>query len=230
MSTLHILLRVPFSDCSGVIKWMTTKQGRITCAEHQEDEDISSTHCHVAFETDVSKEAIRKQLIKYSLGGPKHSIMEKVLKTHELYDYIELSKYCIKGDKTQIRVTSLSHEEVEDLEKKWINRVKKYDFGPPDMGTDVVTNVTVNSATQEISGGSQWDILMASFKLRKDHKSMKMDDIRRWIKSFYLQQKKPIPRQGDTNRYAYSLYAICQEKTTYEWISLIDEHEQLHMP
>lgn len=229
MPTLHILLRVPFADCSGVIEWMKTKSGRILCAEHLEDEEITSTHCHVAYETDVSKEAIRKQLIKHSLGGPKHSIMEKVLKTHEPYDFIELTKYCIKGVKSQVRVTSLSHEEVEDLEKQWINRVKKYDFGPPDLGTDVVTNVTINTVAQQSSGGGQWDTLMAAFKLRKDHKKMTMDDVGRWIKSFYLQQKKPIPRQGDTHRYAYSLYAICQEKTTYEWISVVDSHERLYM-
>jgi len=225
MPTLHILLRVPFADCSGVIQWMKTKSGRILCAEHLEDEEITSTHCHVAYETDVSKEAIRKQLIKHSLEGTKHSRMEKVLKTHELYDFMELAKYCIKGDRHQLKETSLTSEEVIQLEKAWVNRVKKYDFGPPDATTDVVTNVAVNSATQEISGGSQWDILMSAFKSRHDYKKMNMGDIRRWIKSFYLQQKKPIPRQGDTNRYAYSLFAIFQEKTSYEWIPLVDEHE-----
>lgn len=71
--------------------------------------------------------------------------MEKVLKTHELYDFMELAKYCIKGDRHQLKETTLTNDEVVQLEKAWVNRVKKYDFGPPE--TDGVTNVTVNGAT-----------------------------------------------------------------------------------
>lgn len=227
MNCLHIVLRVPFSDCSGVITWMKTKSRRILAGEHAADEEVKNTHVHIALEPIVTREAIRKQLINNSLGGQKHQIMEKVLKTHETYDFIELAKYIIKGFTTNLRETSLSHAEVEDLAKAWKRHVKHTDFGEPDL---VIRDQSLgdNSATKEISGGTEWDKLMASYITRKDFKQLNMREIKRWINSYYLQQKKPIPRTGDSNRYAFSLWAIVQEKTKYELQELVDEHAENH--
>lgn len=221
MNCLHIVLRVPFSDCSGVITWMKTKSDRILAGEHAADDEVKNTHVHIALEPTVTREAIRKQLINHSLGGQKHQIMEKVLKTHETYDFIELSKYILKGFTTNLRETSLSHAEVEDLAKAWVRHVKHTDFGEPDL---IIP--PDDSATQEISGGTEWDKLLRIFRKRHDHKDMNMLRIKRWINSYYLTREKPIPRIGDTRRYAFSLWAIAQQKTDLKFQEIVDEHAQ----
>jgi len=222
---LHVVLRVSFSDCSGVIAWMKTKSRRILAGEHAADDEVKNTHVHIALEPTVTREAIRKQLINHSLGGQKHQIMEKVLKTHEPYDFIELSKYILKGFMDNLRATSLSYPETLELAKSWKRHVKHTDFGEPD---DLKIDPSDNSATTEISGGTEWDKLLREYQKRKDHKEMNMREIKRWINSYYLQQKKPIPRTGDANRYSFSMWAIVNEKTQYELQELVDEHAENH--
>lgn len=227
MNCLHIVLRVPFSDCSGVIAWMKTKSRRILAGEHAADEEVKNTHVHIAIEPHVTREAIRKQLINNSLGGQKHQIMEKVLKTHETYDFIELSKYILKGFMDNLRATSLSYPETLELAKAWKRHVKHTDFGEPDL---VIRDQSLgdNSATKEISGGTEWEKLLREYQKRKDHKEMNMKEIKRWVNSYYLQQKKPIPRTGDSNRYAFSLWAIVNDKTKYELQEIVDDHAEQH--
>lgn len=223
---LQIVLRVPFSDCSGVIQWMRLKGGRILCAEHEADEDIKSTHCHVAWEPPVTKEAIRKQLITNSLGGQKYSIMEKVLKTHEVYEFTALAKYCIKGDPKQVCETSLTQSEVADLAKQWVNRTKKLDVDLTKH--DIITGEIIKESN-ESSSGTEWEKLMSALKKRPDAQKMNMADIKRWIKSYYLGFKRPIPRNGDLNRYSYSLWAIQNNKTSYEDIFKADAQAETYM-
>lgn len=222
---LQILFRVPFSDCSGVIQWMRLKGGRICCAQHDADEDVKTTHCHVAWEPPVTNEAIRKQCITNSLGGQKYSILEKVVKTHELYEFMELAKYCIKGDPKQVCETSLTQSEVEDLAKKWVNRTKKLDVDLTKH--DIITGETIKM--QESSSGTEWEKLMSALRKRPDAQKMNMADIKRWIKSYYLGFKRPIPRNGDLNRYSYSLWAIQNSVTSYEDIFKADEQADSHM-
>lgn len=222
---LQIVFRVSFSDCSGVVQWMLSKGGRIVCAQHEADDEIKTTHCHVAWEPPVTNEAIRKQCITNSLGGQKYSIMEKVLKTHEPYEFMELAKYCIKGDPQQLRETSLTQSEVEELAKQWINRIKKLDVDLTKH--DIVSGETV--IIQESSSGTEWEKLMSALKKRPDAQKMTMADIKRWIKSYYLGFKRPIPRNGDLNRYSYSLWAIQNNKTSYEDIFTADSQAEAHM-
>lgn len=208
---------------------MKTKSDRILAGEHAADEEVKNTHVHIALEPTVTREAIRKQLINHSLGGQKHQIMEKVLKTHEPYDFEQLSIYILKGFITNLRETSLSHTEVEDLVKAWKRHVRHTDFGEPDLiiPPDAPASPD-NSATTtaEISGGTEWDKLLCLFRKRHDHKDMNMLRIKRWINSYYLTREKPIPRIGDTKRYAFSLWAIAQQKTDFKFQEIVDEHAE----
>jgi len=217
---LQIVIRVPWADCSGAVLDVSASSRRFLAAEHEADDEIANTHVHLAVEPTITKEGIRKKLIKHSLGGQKHSIMEKVLKTHEIYEFMALAKYCIKGDKTQIRHNSLSLEETDELAKTWINRTKKLDVDLTKH--DIITKETVViSSTYK----SEWEKLLAAHEKWPNHNKMNMAEIKRFIKSFYLKDKRPIPREGDTNRYAYSLWALANHKYDYDGVEDADKHQ-----
>ena len=209
MACLQIVLRVPWADCSGAVLDVSASSRRYLATEHEADDEIANTHIHLAIEPNITKEGIRKKLIKHSLGGQKHSIMEKVLKTHEKYEFMALAKYCIKGDKTQIRHNSLSLEETDELARTWVNRTKKLDVDLTKH--DIITKETVVIASTTLK--SEWDKLLDAYETVPDNKKMNMAELKRWIKCRYLTQRRPIPREGDTNRYAYSLWAIGNNKT-----------------
>jgi len=217
MECLQILLRVPYSDCSGVVAWMKSKAHRITVAEHLEDDDVKTTHCHIAIEPQVSTEAIRKQLIKNSLGGEKHSIMTVCMATKIKYEFMLLSKYCIKGNPAYIRETTLGGDEVTELAKAWVNRVKK-------MDVDLTNHDTITGKSIPVSSMSEWDKLLHYFKKDTKHLEYKMPQVRKFIISYYLRQQKPPPRAGDTNRYTYALWAITHNKTDMSDVGEVDTH------
>ena len=222
MKCLQILFRVPFSDCSGFVSWLAGVSYRITVGQHDSDDDIKTTHCHIAVEPKVSNEAIRKQIIKHSLGGEKYGITEKALKTHVLYEYRDLVKYIIKGDPENVKHTSEHNELILELSKEWVNRAKKLDVDL--TNTDLVSGHTGITGSNVVvdNNKSEWDKLLSKFQKRVNNTHMTMAQIKKWIKSVYLEKHKPIPRDGDTNRYAYSLWAIINDKTAYECIGHCD--------
>lgn len=225
---LHILIRVPFDDCSGVVHWMKSVSSRILCGQHDADEEIKTTHCHIALEPTVSNEAIRKQLIKHSLGGQKYSIMERVLKTHELIQYKPLCVYIVKGDPTHVKLTTETHDDILRIASEWKNRVKKLDVDLTNSNEESGhTGITGSNVTLNTDNKSEWDKLLSKFQKRPNNTDMTMAQIKKWIKSVYLEKHKPIPRDGDTNRYAYSLWAIINDKTSYECISHCDSQANI---
>jgi len=157
-----------------------------------------------------------------SLGGTKMSIMTTCHKTGEIYEYTPLAKYCIKGDRTQLRLTTLSEEDIVLLEKQWVNRAKKFDHDLNAPETAIVTSRVVSPKTE-------WEKLLKEHQRHARYLDMNMADIKRFIKSFYLKQQKPIPREGDTRRYAYSLWALAQQKTDEIGVVEADGHEIIYM-
>lgn len=104
--TIQILIRVPYEDCSGFCAWMMTKSGQVLVGQHDADEEVTSTHCHLAVKDPCGLEGIRKQLIKHSLGAEKHSIMTKTKKGRVPYSWWKLCVYIIKGDMSNYRAHS----------------------------------------------------------------------------------------------------------------------------
>lgn len=228
MKCLQILFRVPFSDCSGIVSWMSGVSYRITVGQHDKDDDIKTTHCHIAIEPKVSNEAIRKQIVKANLAGDKYSIMEKVLKTHELYEYRDLVKYIIKGDPLHIKYTTEHNDVILELSKEWINRAKKLDVDL--TNTDSVsghTGITGSNVVVEKENDNVFDKLLKKFEKRVNNTDMTMYQIKKWIKSEYLTKRKCIPREGDTNRYAYSLWSIVNNKQEYDDIDSCERQKEI---
>lgn len=120
-ATLQIVIRTPYEDCSGFVSWLSTKSDAIVACQHDADDDVKNTHVHVAVLRPCGVEGIRKQLVKNSLGGEKSSIMQKTLKTRKPYDFYELAKYCVKGDSTTIRHTSLGEQMMKEMQAAWVS-------------------------------------------------------------------------------------------------------------
>jgi len=205
---------------------MKTKATRYVICQHDADDDVKATHCHAAFEHDLSRTAIEKAYKRYDLSGTDVSIMEKTQKNDDLglprlaYDFDLLAKYCIKGDPHNLRETTLDDQMVTQLAKQWVNRVKKLDVdlnGPVTESQRSVFNQTSKS---------EWEKLLYKFEADKGHDTMSMPNIKKWIKSYYLKQRKPIPREGDTKRYAYSLWALAHDKTDLDEITEVDNHAE----
>lgn len=76
----------------------------------------------------------------------------------------------------------------------------------------------------------EWKKLLVAFDdywyEDESHRRYNMAQIESWIKSYYLSRSRPIPRAGDSRRYAYSLWAIMNEKVEYRDIATADAHEK----
>lgn len=215
METWQIVMRMPYQDCSGVIQWLKGKAHRILVTQHDADEDIKSTHCHIAIEPSISDEGVRKHLKLNNVGGVKYSIMKTCLNTKTKYLFDPLAVYCIKGDKSQVVCTTLEDDRILHYESLWVNRVKKLDVDL--TTTDIITGSKIETYKTE------WDRILSSFKKTPDSEKFTMMKIRKYVISYYLQQSKPPPRAGDVNRYSYALWAIVRNKTDIEDIQEIDE-------
>lgn len=97
------------------------------------------------------------------------------------------------------------------------------------LDADLTENIaTVASAPSvaAVVGSSEWDKLKASHVRREGYRNMTMEQIKRWIKYYYLSQGRCIPREGDTRRYAYSLWALAHFNVLQEDnIATADNHE-----
>ena len=199
---------------------MKTRAHRLLAAEHLADDDVKNTHIHVAIEPTVTTQAIEKQFAKHNITGDQRSIMKTCMKKMDglekaKYEFMALAKYCIKGDKTQIKESTLDEDDHIILEKQWINRVKKYDFGAPETTLET-------AAWTEPARTGEFDKLLHAFKNKSDRLQYDTTRIRKFVISFYLKQEKPPPRAGDLARYVYALYAIINKSVEEQDIQEVD--------
>lgn len=221
---LQIVIRLPWQDASGVVTWMKTKAHRLLAAEHLADEDVKNTHIHIAIEPTVTTQAIEKQLAKHNITGNQRSIMTACMKKMDglekaKYEFMALAKYCIKGDKTQIKESTLDEDDHIILEQQWINRVKKYDFGAPETTLEAAAWTETERASARTG---EFDKLLQAFKNKTDRLQYDITRIRKFVISFYLKQEKPPPRAGDLARYVYALYAIINKNVEEDDIQEVD--------
>lgn len=230
MPTFQIVLRRNYTDISGFSDWLKKHSTRYLISQEDADDDVKSTHCHAAIEHNITAQAISKASKKFDLSGSDISIMEKTKKSdnqpeRQPYDFDLLAIYCLKGDKHQLRDTSLDDQMVDEITKKWVNRAKKLNVdlnGPITLSQQQVFN-----PPSEIK--SEWTKLLTEFEKRSDYKTASMPTIQKWIKSYYLQQRKPVPRQGDCARYTYSLWALGHDKTHEEDIHEADDEASRYL-
>lgn len=111
-----------FQDLSGVLKIWQSHCVSYLVAQHDADEKVSRTHCHILIgDSDVGKEQLRRILkseIK-DLDRRDAFILEKNMKTKEPYDRKKLLRYILKGTCPAYLVKNISDEEIAEARQSW---------------------------------------------------------------------------------------------------------------
>lgn len=190
-------------------------------------EQASKEHYHICFETTSCEQTIRTRILS-SLNIPKTTRGKG--NTH----------YCLKWDKYKnwnpeyaaksgdiISSLGFSQDEIEDAifrgSIKYNKEKDENSYGTSIDITNGTHQVTVVSPPQR----TEWDRLLSSY--RTSGHTGSMINIKRWIKSYYLKQEKPIPREGDLRRYAYSLYAIINKQTSEDDQQVLEEQQEVYL-
>lgn len=107
------IVRQPYADCSGFIQYLTTVCDRVLVGQHDADEKVTTTHCHIMMVSPaVTTQAIEKARKKFSITGAGNSLMKVTEKTRVPYEYFLLGKYCLKGVRSNL-VFSFSVPDVD---------------------------------------------------------------------------------------------------------------------
>jgi len=94
----HIVIRLAYTAIITFCNYLDESSVKYIVAQHDADEDIKTTHCHIAVDYEMTKTALQKAMKAANVSGrDKSSVMEKTLKTKELYDYDKLAVYMSKG-------------------------------------------------------------------------------------------------------------------------------------
>ena len=190
-------------------------------------EQATKEHYHICFETDQCQETVRARVLT-TLNIPKTGRGQG--NTH----------YCLKWDKYKnwapeyaaksgdiVSSLGFTLDEIEDaIWRGSIKYNKQVDKEAKGTSIDVAPHqVTDNTVAHPYKG--EWDRLLECY--RKSGHAGSMINIKRWIKSYYLTREKPIPREGDIRRYAYSLYAIINNKTSEDDQQVLEETQEIYL-
>lgn len=96
------------------------------CGQHDEDDEIATTHCHVMMvEPKITSQSIDKARKKFGLLGQGNSLLKKTLKTREDYDEQVLGSYITKGKIENIQsYKGYQHHDLVMFCKTWVPREK----------------------------------------------------------------------------------------------------------
>jgi len=208
--TIH--LRITPADLSGITleAIVAVVSGwSDTWAIYQEHED-TNLHYHIGIENVKCSEKTCRNHINDSFQLPKN-VRGQESKYYALkYDkYKEWDIAYVAKDGTQVAYSGYTPEFLEVAEMrgalKWPKKIK-----PRQVDAAAIPAGTAAASVPKKE--SEFERLVEAFELRPNHMDATMEQIKRWINSFYLKQRKCIPRLADSARYAYSIYAIYHEK------------------
>lgn len=120
---LHVVLRKPFQEIKAFAEWAKEQTLNYLVGEHEADPEIETTHCHILLEgLKVTKEALRKQILKVSPGRGQYVIMEKTQKARLPYDRNYLGVYILKGKCATANATSFDDVQLALWASKWVDQ------------------------------------------------------------------------------------------------------------
>lgn len=200
-------------------------------------------HLHYVIEADMSESSIRQYITKYFTipkGGKGKSQLYS-LKQIDADEFFNATDYTCKYGNI------LHHTYDEEFIQESIKRgAAKYLKTPPlvvweGIDESASKDILIEKISGEQSGSSvaakretqtefeklhiafiEYD-LVNPWQKQYAERPYTMVWLKQFIKSYYLSKGRPIPRSGDTNRYAYSIYAISNNKTSMDDM---DEHDR----
>ncbi|UAU47005.1 Rep [Chicken proventriculitis-associated circular virus 15] len=181
---------MPYMDISGIIILWSKSCESIIVYEHESDEEVKTTHVHLLMiNSEYATPEPLKRLFYKNLSTDRKG-NDLWAWTHETVPDLTFITYMSKGILAPKFINNISTQEVEKARLNW-----------KQSGAVPKTND---------SNKSEFTLLLEAYEKQYKAKlvTCNMSEIKQWIKSRYLSQRKAIPRGSDTNRYAYSIYAI----------------------
>lgn len=118
---LQTILHKPYEAIKALAEWLKENTLQYIIGEHPADEKVKTTHCHILIEgLKVSREALRKQVIKYSPGQGQNATMAKSQRLKLTYTREHLAKYIVKGNVNHVKSSSFNDVEHARWASLWI--------------------------------------------------------------------------------------------------------------
>lgn len=198
-----MIVRKPYQDISQeFLRWLSANVDHYLIGEHEADEDIKTTHCHVMFSNlMVTNKALDKQRIKYELNGDVSRLLSRVVDTREAYDEDKLGVYILKGKEEINKSTSYPDEKIKEWVAAWTPFTKRLQKDPSDKKEKPV----------------KYDEYM---ELKKDFEKyyegmnrphITLDGIRTWTMRWYWKRDGRMPPSTSYKRNAASIYVYAVE-------------------
>lgn len=181
-----VRLSLAYADCSGIISLWSDRASKVSVFEHPSDGNVKRTHCHIGlWGLDCKSEALKRMVPNRGKGN-------------EYWSWKELKEdpgtgtflsYCSKGIHTAKFLKNISPVLVDSERSKWVNKV-------PDNPKSSIPK-------------SEFERLLNYCESKyKANDIPSVNVIKCDICYCYLSKRQSVPRTGDLNRYAYSIYII----------------------
>jgi hypothetical protein len=131
-TVLQVVLHKSYDAIKAFAEWLKENTQHYIIGEHEADDEIKTTHTHILIEgLKVGREALRRQVQKYSPGQGQNFTSAKTTKSKQLYDRDKLAIYIIKGNSKHVKATSFDDIQIAIWASKWIVQAesKKADHG-----------------------------------------------------------------------------------------------------
>lgn len=157
VEVLQVILRKPYAELGELPAWLKEHTHNYLIGEHEADEEIATTHCHILVEgLKVTRESLRKAILKVSPGRGQYAIMSVTEKTKVPYETQPLGNYIVKGYESNAKSSSFTEEQIQVWASTWIHRDIKKNSQPVTSVTVKKKPPTIYDNCHEISNLLTW--------------------------------------------------------------------------
>lgn len=137
----QIVIHAAYDEQKALYDKIISACDRYLVCQHDADEKVNRTHCHILFEGPKrTRPSIQTWITQAGCGGRGNYAI--FTKTH---DRTDLAKYMIKGNKAHVKATSFAMEQIQLWEQQWVNREKLSPAVPESAKTAVKTQWEIMS-------------------------------------------------------------------------------------
>lgn len=186
MNNYAIRLSLAYADASGIVAIWSERATQIVVFEHPADKKVRRSHCHIGlWGSDVKEERLKRDVPNRGKGNEYWS-WKTMNDSPETGTFL---RYSSKGIHAPKFLKNISPDLVESERSKWV---------------DVAPEKPKSSIPK-----SEFEKLLNYCETKyKDKDIPDVNIIKSDICYCYLSKRQSVPRTGDLNRYAYSIYMI----------------------
>jgi len=118
---LQVVVKKSFADIEPLVSWLKENSENYLVGEHPPAKQ-NTTHCHVMIEgLKVSRQALSKQITKYSPGRGQNFISAQTKEDRISYSRDLLCIYIIKGRVEYHKSSTFTEEQITDWASRWVS-------------------------------------------------------------------------------------------------------------